>query len=130
MPGDAAEIVAAARRLHLLTGMGGADDYFQLSFAAKAQSGAFSADYKDVYDAVIAGRGRFISLTVINPLTNTPWYATVDGRSRDMFIHLEEGQQPPTGAVVISSEERCLNCMIIKRSGGYSLYRAQPDFLP
>jgi hypothetical protein len=58
------------------------------------------------------------------------WYATVEGRNRDLFIHLEEGSQPPVGAIVISSEDRCLNCMMIKKSGGYLLYRVPSDLLP
>jgi hypothetical protein len=108
--------------------------YFQSVFRREGPKRGlfFDADYKDVYDAAIALSARPIYLVDGNEPSyeHALWYATVEGRSRDMFIHLEEGHPPPTGAVAISSEERCLNCMIVKKSGGYFLYRAQPDFLP
>jgi len=92
----------------------------------------FDAPYKDVYDSAIALAARPIYLVDGSQPSyeHALWYATVEGRNRDMFIHLEEGTQPPVGAVVISSEERCLNCMMIKKSGGYLLYRVPSDFLP
>jgi hypothetical protein len=118
----------------LLIGMAAQTIYFQSVFRREGPKRGlfFDADYKDVYDAAIALSARPIYLVDGNEPSyeHALWYATVEGRSRDMFIHLEEGHPPPTGAVAISSEERCLNCMIVKKSGGYLLYRAQPDFLP
>jgi len=117
----------------LLTGMAVQKIYFQSVFRREGPKRGvfFDADYKDVYDAAIALSVQPIYLVDGNQPSyeHALWYATVEGRPRE-FIHLEEGYQPPTGALVISSEERCLNCMIIKRSGGYFLYRAQSDFLP
>jgi 4-amino-4-deoxy-L-arabinose transferase-like glycosyltransferase len=118
----------------LLLGMAAQTIYFQSVFRREGPKRGlfFDADYKNVYDAAIALSARPIYLVDGNQPSyeHALWYATVEGRSRDMFIHLEEGHPPPTGAVVISSEEHCLNCMIVKKSGGYFLYRAQPDFLP
>ena len=108
--------------------------YFQSVFRREGLTRGpfFDAPYKDVYDSAIALAARPIYLVDGSQPSyeHALWYATVEGRNRDMFIHLEEGTQPPVGAVVISSEERCLNCMMIKKSGGYLLYRVPSDFLP
>ena len=108
--------------------------YFQRVYRREGpQRGwVFGAAYKELYDAAVAQSSRPIYLSDgIEPAyEHAFWYATVEGRSRDMFIHLEEGSLPPPGAIVISSEERCLNCMMIKKSGGYLLYRVPADFLP
>jgi 4-amino-4-deoxy-L-arabinose transferase-like glycosyltransferase len=108
--------------------------HFQLVFRREgpARGPFFDAAYKDVYDAAIALSARPIYLVdgVEPSYEHALWYATVEGRSRDLFIHLEEGYQPPVGAIVISSEDRCLNCLMIKNSGGYLLYRVPSDFLP
>lgn len=118
----------------LLAGMAAQTIYFQSVFRRDGpQRGAFfDASYKDIYDAAIAISARPIYLVDgIQPsYEHAYWYATVEGRPHEMFIHLEEGYPPPTGALVISSEERCFNCMIIKKSGDYLLYREQSDFLP
>jgi hypothetical protein len=92
----------------------------------------FDAHYKEVYDAAIAMSAQPIFLVDGNQPSyeHALWYATVEGRNPDMFIHLEEGFEPPTGAIVISSEDHCFNCMMIKKSGGYILYRTQQSFLP
>jgi len=118
----------------LLVGMLAQTIYFQSVFRREGlkRGEFFDAPYKDVYDAAMALSTRPIYLVDGSQPSyeHAFWYATVEGRDRNMFIHLEEGYQPPTGALVISSDERCLNCMVLKRSGGYLLYRAQPDFLP
>jgi 4-amino-4-deoxy-L-arabinose transferase-like glycosyltransferase len=118
----------------LLIAMAAQTIYFQAAFRRDGpQRGEFFDEpYKSLYDTAIAMSARPIYLVDGNQPSyeHAFWYATVEGRDRKMFIHLEEGFLPPTGAIVISSEERCLNCMVIKRSGGYLLYRVQPDFLP
>jgi hypothetical protein len=114
----------------LLIGMAAQTIYFQSFFRREGPNRGpfFDAPYKDVYDAAIA-----LSATPIHLVDGSQpsyehalWYATVEGRNRDMFIHLEEGNLPPPGAVVISSEGQCLNCIMIKKSGGYLLYRVPP----
>jgi hypothetical protein len=118
----------------LLLAMAAQTIYFQNIFRRDGPTRGvfFDEGYKDVYDAAMSISARPIYLVDGSQPSyeHALWYATVEGRSRDMFIHLEEGYPPPTGALVISSEERCLNCMIMKKSGGYFLYRAQADFLP
>ena len=117
--------------LVLLIGMAAQTIYFQSAFRrdGPGRGAFFDAAYKDVYDAAIALSARPIYLVDGNQPSyeHALWYATVEGRSRDMFIHLEEGTQPPAGAIVISSEERCFNCMMIKKSGGYLLYRVPQE---
>jgi 4-amino-4-deoxy-L-arabinose transferase-like glycosyltransferase len=86
----------------------------------------FDAPYKEAYDAAIAQPQRPIYLrdgdygpSYIDGL----WYAAIDGRPRSEFVHLETGAKPPSGAIVLSSEQNCDNCQMIKRSGIYLLYR-------
>jgi hypothetical protein len=56
------------------------------------------------------------------------WYAAVEGRPRSEFIHLEGGDRPPLGALVISSERACVNCQVIKKDVDYLLYRSIYSF--
>lgn len=108
--------------------------YFQSVFRRDGpQRGwVFDAAYKDVYDAAVSLTSRPIYLADGNQpsYVHALWYATVEDRSRDQFIHLDEGARAPVGAIVISSEPSCINCMVIKKSGDYLLYRSLPDLLP
>jgi hypothetical protein len=86
----------------------------------------FDAPYKEAYDAAVAQpqrpiylRDGFYGPSYIDGL----WYAAIDGRPRSEFVHPESGANPPSGAVVLSSEQNCENCQMIKRSGIYILYR-------
>jgi hypothetical protein len=86
----------------------------------------FDAPYKEAYDAVVAQpqrpiflRDGFYGPSYINGL----WYAAVEGRPRREFVHLASGVNPPSGAIVLSSEQNCEKCEMIKRSGIYLLYR-------
>ena len=86
----------------------------------------FDAPYKEAYDAAVAQpqrpiylRDGFYGPSYIDGL----WYAAVEGRPRSEFVHLESGAKPPSGAIVLGSEEKCEHCDIIKRSGIYLLYR-------
>jgi hypothetical protein len=118
----------------LLAGIAAQVVYFQTVFRREGpkRGWVFDAAYKDVYDAAMALSIRPIYLIDGSEpaYVHALWYATVEGRSRDQFVHLDEGVPAPAGAIAISSEERCLNCMVIKKSGDYKLYRAQSDFLP
>jgi hypothetical protein len=102
--------------------------YFQSVFRREGvQRGyAFDAAYKEVFDAALALPDRPIYLVdrTSPAYVHAYWYATVEGRNRAEFIHLEEGIFPPMGALVIGSEAICRNCQVIKRSGEYILYRS------
>jgi 4-amino-4-deoxy-L-arabinose transferase-like glycosyltransferase len=116
----------------LLAGMVAQTIYFQSVFRNEGPKRGlfFDAEYKDLYDAALALPEQPIFLVDGSEPSyeHALWYATVEGRNRDRFIHLEEGFEPPTGALVISSEEHCYNCMMIKKSGGFLLYRALQGF--
>ena len=118
----------------LLAAMAAQAIYFQSVFRRDGpQRGwVFDAAYKDVYDSAMALSNRPIYLSDgIQPsYVHALWYAAIEGRNRDQFIHLDEGTRAPVGAVVISSGPSCTNCMVIKKSGDYLLYRSLPDFLP
>jgi hypothetical protein len=88
----------------------------------------FDAPYKEAYDAAVAQPRRPIYLIdgYFGPsYIDGFWYATAEGRSTSEFVHLTGGAKPPSDAIVISSEQNCQNCEIIKRSGMYLLYRAK-----
>lgn len=86
----------------------------------------FDAPYKEAYDAAVAQpqrpiylRDGFYGPSYIDGL----WYAAIDRRGRSEFVHLDAGTKPPSGAIVLSSEQNCDHCQMIKRSGIYLLYR-------
>jgi hypothetical protein len=103
--------------------------YFQKRFRQEGPKRGYVFDtaYKEVYDLAVAQPQRPIYLedgywgpAYIHAL----WYATVEGKDKSQFIHLDYGVRPPPGAIVISSEKECTNCQIIRRSQIYLLYRA------
>lgn len=51
------------------------------------------------------------------------WYAITKGIDRNSFVHLKQGERPPTGSLVLSSEDKCLNCEILVKEPTYMLYR-------
>lgn len=106
--------------------------YFQRVYRREGpQRGwVFDAAYLDVYDVAVAQPNRPIYLSDgIQPAyVHALWYATVEGRKLDEFIHLNEGAQAPAGAMVISSAPNCTSCQIIKKSGDYMLYRTLGEF--
>ena len=90
----------------------------------------FDAAYKDVYDLAVAQPSRPIYLSdgTQPAYVHALWYATIEGRSRDQFVHLDEGVRAPAGAVVIASDADCFNCQLIKKSGDYILYRSLGEY--
>ena len=116
----------------LLAGMAAQVIYFQRVYRREGpQRGwVFGSAYKDVYDAAVAQPSRPIYLSDGNEpaYEHALWYATLEGRDRNEFIHLEEGRRAPMGALVIASEEVCWNCQVIKKSGDYILYRSLGGF--
>ncbi len=86
----------------------------------------FDFDYKRLYDAATALPFRPIYLRDVNSpaYVHAYWYASVEGRDRKQFVHLDEYQQPPAGAIVIASEPTCENCRVIMQGDDYVLYEA------
>lgn len=116
----------------LLAGVAAQVIYFQRAYRREGpeRGWVFDAAYKDVYDAAVAQPTRPIYLLDVNQpaYVHALWYATVEGRKRDEFIHLDEGRRAPLGALVISSEQVCMNCQVLKKSGDYILYRSLGEF--
>lgn len=103
--------------------------YFSV-FASKGPERHFDFDvpYKTAYNAAVSQPLRPIYLEdgKWGPRYITAfWYATEEGRPTSEFVHLLEGQRPPSGAIVISTEEPCRNCDVIQRNGVYTLYTAK-----
>jgi hypothetical protein len=104
--------------------------YFQAVFRNEGPKREFDFDvpYKFLYDAAVAQPTRPIYLEDGRwgpAYMHGFWYATVDHRPTSEFVHLSSGVKPPSGALVISSEETCQNCEIVQRNGVYLLYRAK-----
>jgi hypothetical protein len=116
----------------ILAGIAAQVVYFQRVYRRDGSNRGwvFDAAYKDVYDLAVAQPSRPIYLSDgIEPAyVHALWYATVEGRSRDQFVHLDEGARAPDGAIVIASDPNCVNCQIVKKSGDYLLYRSLGDF--
>ncbi len=86
----------------------------------------FDAPYKEAYDAAVAQpqrpiylRDGFYGPAYIDGL----WYAAIEGRRRSEFVHLDRDAKPPPGGIVLSDEQNCEHCEMIKRSGIYLVYR-------
>jgi 4-amino-4-deoxy-L-arabinose transferase-like glycosyltransferase len=103
--------------------------YFQYQFHRDGpqRSAVFDAGYRELYRQALAQPVRPIYLVdgMWGPAyIHAFWYATLDGLDKSDFIHLDYGERPPPGAIVISSEDRCTNCQVIERREQYVLYRA------
>jgi 4-amino-4-deoxy-L-arabinose transferase-like glycosyltransferase len=103
--------------------------YFQYQFHRDGpnRGAVFDAGYRELYRQALGQPERPIYLLdgMWGPAyIHAFWYATLDGRGTSDFIHLDYGQRPPAGALVISSEDKCTNCQILLRRGQYLLYRA------
>jgi hypothetical protein len=57
------------------------------------------------------------------------WHGTLGGVEASRFVRLAEGQRPPPGAVVVSTEETCADCRLLARSINYILYAVPPTDL-
>lgn len=86
----------------------------------------FDSAYKQLYDEAVAQPIRPIYL-VDNywgpAYMHSFWYATLERRNTAEFRHLKYGVRPPAGAIVISTERSCTDCLMINRSGDYLLYQ-------
>lgn len=59
---------------------------------------------------------------------NALWYGAIKGIDKSNFVHLLDRQNPPEGAIVLTSKTSCSDCQIINQDGGFLLFRNQlPD---
>ena len=56
------------------------------------------------------------------------WHGALRGVGAARFVRLSKNEPPP-GAVVVSTEEDCVNCRLLARSTNYVLYAAEPTTL-
>jgi hypothetical protein len=112
----------------LLAGMIAQVIYFQSVYRREGPDRGYVFDeaYQPIYDMAVAQPNRPIYLKdgTQPSYVHALWYATVQGRRRSEFVHLEEGERPPAGAIVIDSETVCEYCDVIMKQGDYVLYRA------
>jgi hypothetical protein len=102
--------------------------YFHWKFLelGDARGYAMDAAYKPLYDAAVAQNQRPIYLVddYYGPAyIHSFWYATLEGRSTNEFVHVDYRVRAPAGSIVISTEAECTDCELIRRSGLYLLYR-------
>jgi hypothetical protein len=86
----------------------------------------FDAGYQTVYHAAVRQPIRPIYLEdgMWGPAyIHAFWYATLEKRPTSQFIHLADGVRPPSGAMVISSADRCDKCEILAQGGVYKFYK-------
>lgn len=57
------------------------------------------------------------------------WHGALRGVESSRFVRLAQGETPPPGAVVVSTEEDCANCRLLARSTNYVLYAMPPTEL-
>ena len=112
----------------LLVGIALQAAYFQRVFRSEGpdRGYVFDSAYKDIFDAATAlpNRPIYLSDGIQPSYEHAYWYALVEGRNHDEFIHLDEGTRAPAGTIVISSERQCVYCDIIRKNGDYMVYRA------
>ena len=103
---------------------------FQITFWREGPKRYFSFDalYKPLYDVAVARPERPIYLENGQwgpAYMDAYWYATVEHRPLSEFVRLPDGTKPPPGAIVLSSNSDCQNCVVIQKSGAYELYKAR-----
>jgi len=57
------------------------------------------------------------------------WYGALRGVEEARFVRLSPNETPHAGAVVISTEENCADCVVLARSINYILYAVTPTDL-
>jgi len=86
----------------------------------------FDTAYKQLYDTAVAQPQRPIFLVDAYwgpAYIHSKWYASLEGRSKGEFVHQPYGIRPPPGTIVLSSEESCTDCQLIRKEGTFLLYR-------
>lgn len=85
----------------------------------------FDADYKPLYDEAVGRPERPIYLEdgYWGPAyIHAYWYATLEGKGVDDFVHLPYRETPPVGSLVLSSNEMCTQCDLVRKEGVFVLY--------
>ncbi len=85
----------------------------------------FDAAYQKAYKRAVGMTNRPIYLVdgYWGPAyVHAYWYATLEGRGTDEFVHPAYGEAAPAGSIVLSSERSCTQCLLLSREGEYIVY--------
>jgi 4-amino-4-deoxy-L-arabinose transferase-like glycosyltransferase len=134
---DRARRVALILMLLLVVAQGA---FFQWRYHAEARSPrrlhTFDADYPaKILPAALSNAGSqpvYLADNSARPAyVQALWYATLQRIPLDKFSSLGFDKPAPEGAVVITTEERCLRCLVLAQSEPYTTYIAlgQPRVL-
>lgn len=103
---------------------------FQTGFRERGPSRGHA--YDDAYPAVLAeaivseSRPIFLEDGFWGPAyIHAYYYSVVQGVDRSIFVHLAPRERPPSGSIVLSSEDKCKECDVITKRGSFMLYRTQ-----
>jgi hypothetical protein len=91
---------------------------FDARFERKVLAVALASGKRPIYVVDRPGNPGYIQVY---------WYAILQGLDTSQFVHLPMGKSPPSGALVISSEEDCENCRLIAKSINYIVYSIPPS---
>lgn len=103
---------------------------FRVNGLVEARKGVFHEAYSRVLDQALAMEDRPIYLHDSGEpvYMNALWLGISKGYDKSNFVHLLDRQNPPEGAIVISSKTTCTDCQVLYLDGGFLLYRNQkPD---
>ena len=94
-----------------------------------SRKAVFHESYARVLDRALAEESRPIYLHDFGEPTYmlALWFAATKGIDKSNFVHLLDRQNPPQGALVLSSKSTCSDCQVIYEEG-FLLYRNEkPD---
>jgi 4-amino-4-deoxy-L-arabinose transferase-like glycosyltransferase len=90
---------------------------FDARFPRKVLAVALATGSKPIYIVDESGKSGYIQAL---------WYGALQGLDPARLVRLPNGEAPPPGSVVISTEEDCGNCRLIARSINYIVYAVPP----
>ena len=89
----------------------------------------FDSHYPQVFDAAVA-EGKLPIYLRERPgasgYIQAYWYATLRGLNAPRIVRQSSDQTPPPESVVISTEEKCVDCRLLVRSINYIVYITRP----
>ncbi len=107
---------------------------FQIRFhefgVNQTRKGVFHESYPRVFEKAIEDGSRPIYLMDVGEPVYIfgYWYGAIAGLDRSNFVHLLDRQNPPEGALVITSKGSCTDCQVVYLDGGFLVYRnLKPD---
>jgi 4-amino-4-deoxy-L-arabinose transferase-like glycosyltransferase len=118
---------AALAVLVLLTLAQGALFQWQFSRAAETRWHNFDTFYPEVFSKAVELQNHPIYILdnhAAPGYMHAYWYATLRRVDLKQFVRLGKGEQPPPGALVISTEMPCTRCRMILERGSFRLYIA------